>query len=183
MKIIWALSALATILLCIPRKDHSSFDRSLSIEGALLWLQLEVCVCVQSFWSCWFFLLCLLISRHVCSKLFKPRRLNCRVFCIFLNVLKFAFASPSHSFPFILLVPQVFSSVVAASARSPFQQPILYLSWAGQATKSSSVSCLEWRPTLRLQTLRRELRYASEWAGLRFLLHLWVGRRPGARFF
>ena len=52
-----------------------------------------------------FFLLCLLISRHVCSKLFKPRRLNCRDFCIFLNALKFAFASPSHSFPFILLVP------------------------------------------------------------------------------
>ena len=49
MKIIWALSALSTILLCIPRKDHSSFDRSLSIEGALLCVQLVSCVYVQSF--------------------------------------------------------------------------------------------------------------------------------------
>ena len=66
-----------------------------------------------------YFLLCLLISRHVCSKFFEPRRLNCRVFCIFLNALKFAFASPSHSFPFILLVPpgvfKCFSGVGALS--------------------------------------------------------------------
>jgi hypothetical protein len=49
MKIVWALSALSTILLCIPRKQHSSVDRSHCIKGASLCKQFENVVCIQSF--------------------------------------------------------------------------------------------------------------------------------------
>ena len=138
-------------------------------------------VSIQSFWYCCLFWLCHLISRHVYFKLSKPRRLNCRVFFILLNALKFICASPTHSLTFILLVPQAFWSVFLTSAYSPFYQPRLYLFWAGHARKFSSGPWSAWRPTLRRQTLRRELRYASEWVGLRFLSHSWVGRRPESR--